>query len=166
MVIYLLVVVWTLLQHKRNAILFYQIDQISIWSITCQKHSTPSLRCMLTSLSVDEMLLLRYINWSVNFRDLPLWVFKTYKLSFIYIYIEAMPPAFSRLCNRDSAWAGVFARSAWNVFNVFFFFFFKFEGIIYLILLPQAGFETRIKLSLNQSCRVGIMFDGLGFCMF
>ena len=28
------------------------------------------VRFMLTSLSVDEMLLLRYVNWSINFRGL------------------------------------------------------------------------------------------------
>ena len=28
--------------------------------------------CMLTSLSVDKMLLQRYVNWSTNFRGFPL----------------------------------------------------------------------------------------------
>ena len=28
-------------------------------------------RCMLTSFSVDEILLLRYVNWSTNFKSLP-----------------------------------------------------------------------------------------------
>ena len=27
--------------------------------------------CMLTSLSVDEIILLRYVTWSTNFRGLP-----------------------------------------------------------------------------------------------
>ena len=31
-------------------------------------------RCLVTSLSVDEILLLRYVNWSTNFRNLPLMV--------------------------------------------------------------------------------------------
>ena len=30
------------------------------------------LKHMLTSLSADEMLLLRYVNWFANVRDLPL----------------------------------------------------------------------------------------------
>ena len=44
---------------------------------------------MLTSLSVDEILLLRHVNWSTNFRDLQLkegdssFLFKIHELCFI-----------------------------------------------------------------------------------
>ena len=49
---------------------------------------------MLTSLSIDEMLLPIYMNWFTNFRDLSLrmemalFLFKTHVLCFIGIYIE------------------------------------------------------------------------------
>ena len=32
------------------------------------------IKDMLTPISVDEMLLPRYVNWSTNFRDLPLYL--------------------------------------------------------------------------------------------
>ena len=51
-------------------------------------------RCMLKSLSVDKMLLARYVNWSTNFRGLPLRVEMDpfslkHVLSFICIHIKA-----------------------------------------------------------------------------
>ena len=38
---------------------------------------------MITSLSVDKMMLLRYMNWSTNFRDLPLNVERAACLKFM-----------------------------------------------------------------------------------
>ena len=49
---------------------FYMIDNLS--SIPCFS------KRMMTSLSVDEILLSRYMNWSTNFRDLP---FKVERIS-------------------------------------------------------------------------------------
>ena len=46
---------------------FYMINTVSI-----VVHALT--RCMLTLLSIDEMLLPRYVNWSTNFRGLPLTV--------------------------------------------------------------------------------------------
>ena len=75
--------------------------------------------CMLTSLSVDEMLLSRYVNWFTNIRGLPLRVeiappctklMKSVLLAFTWRLIP--PAACSRQCRRDLAWAGVFARNA------------------------------------------------------
>ena len=46
---------------------------------------------MLTSLSVDEMLLPSYVNWFTSFRGLPFYdtiLFKTLKLCFILIHVE------------------------------------------------------------------------------
>ena len=75
-------------------------------------------RCILTSLSVDEMLLLRYINLSTNFREPPFrveispWLKHMYSILSTFT-LRLMPPAAcSSLCSRDSAWVGVFARSA------------------------------------------------------
>ena len=63
---------------------FHMIDNPSIAFYTFPKH-------MLTSFSVDVMLMPRYVNWSSNFRGLPLWdgsvLFKTYVLCFIGIYL-------------------------------------------------------------------------------
>ena len=47
---------------------------------------------MLTSFSVDEILLPRYVNWSINFKGLPLngggfFLFKTHELCFICVYV-------------------------------------------------------------------------------
>ena len=52
-------VVFTHLLLERDPVLFYRIDQTSIWSITC----------MLTSPSVDETLLLRYANIPFSWWD-------------------------------------------------------------------------------------------------
>ena len=49
---------------------------------------------MLKTLSVDEILLSRFVNWSTNFRGLPLKVvygtilFK-YEFCFIWVHLEA-----------------------------------------------------------------------------
>ena len=74
-------------------------------------------RCILISLSVDEILLLRYVNLFTNFRGLPFRVEMAPRLKHMYSILlmfmwRPMPPAAcSRLCSRDSAMEGVFARS-------------------------------------------------------
>ena len=80
-------------------------------SLSVAVHALPM--CMLTSLSVDEILLLRYMNRSTNFRCLLLsgdgsFLFKAHNL-FLFAFTEA---ACSRLCSRYLAWAEVFMRSA------------------------------------------------------
>ena len=51
-------------------ILFDRLDFYPITNLSIAFHAFTW--CMLTSLSVDEMLLPRYMNWSTYFRDLPL----------------------------------------------------------------------------------------------
>ena len=49
---------------------------------------------MLTSLSVDEILLPRYVNWSTNLSGNGSFLFKTHKFCFICVHIEANAPGF------------------------------------------------------------------------
>ena len=73
---------------------------------------------MLTLFSSDETLLPRYVNVSINFRGLPLVEMALSRLKYMYFVLFAFmwrpipPTAYSRLCSRDSAWVGVFIRSA------------------------------------------------------
>ena len=113
------IVVWTPLQLWRNPILldwsnFHMFYNLSIAFRTFAKH-------MLTSLSVDDMLLLKYMNCYTNFRGLPFTVEMT--LSFLKhlnsvlfeLMLWSVPlAACSRLCSRDLAWTGEFARRAWS----------------------------------------------------
>ena len=74
-------------------------------------------RCKLRSLSVDEILLLRYVNRSTNFMCLPLKqmspFLKTRDLGFMCVYVKPTPSvASSRLCCKDSVWTDVSARIA------------------------------------------------------
>ena len=76
-------------------------------------------KCVLISLSVDEMLLLRYLNLSTNFRGLPLRVeMAPFCLKYMYSVLLAFtwspvsPDAYSRLCSRNSTWVIPFVRSA------------------------------------------------------
>ena len=91
---------------------FYMIDNQSIavyafaWRI-------------LTSLSVDETLLPRYVKFSTNFRGPPFRVEMApsrikfmYSLLFEFTWRPMSPATYSRLCCWDSAWEGVFTRSA------------------------------------------------------
>ena len=77
--------------------------------------------CILMVLSVDETLVPRYVNSSINFRGpllvielSPFWFWLTHlNLILFALRWRPMPPAASsRLCSWDSAWVGVFARSA------------------------------------------------------
>ena len=73
---------------------------------------------MVTSISIDEILLLRYVKRSTNFRDLHLEVKMGPSISkrmnfvlFAYMLRSMLPAACSNLFSRDSACAGVFMRS-------------------------------------------------------
>ena len=69
--------------------------------------------CMLTWLSVEEILLPRLVNWFTNFRGLLLKVemaFSCLKHEFCFICDDVV----SKLCSSYLAWAGVFTRSAWS----------------------------------------------------
>ena len=85
----------------------------------------------LMSLSINEMLILRMVNLSTNFREPPFSVeMSTFSLRHLYsiLYTLTWRPmplaACSRLCSKDSAWVGVFARSAmssaWSVSTIVF----------------------------------------------
>ena len=74
---------------------------------------------MLTSLSVDEILLSRYMNLSSYFRGLTLRIemdpslFKHTHYNFFAFTLKPMSLAAStKLRSSDSAWEGVVARSA------------------------------------------------------
>ena len=88
------------------------ISNLSIAFLAIAKH-------MLTSLSVDEILLMRYVNWSTNFRGLPLKVEMApssieHIISVLYSFSwrPMYSTACSRLCSWNSAWVGVFERRA------------------------------------------------------
>ena len=69
------------------------------------------------SFSVDETLLPRHVNLSTNFRE-PLFrmetspfLLKTHVL-WAFTWRPMSPAVYFRQCSKDSAWVGVFARSA------------------------------------------------------
>ena len=68
-------------------------------------------RRMMSSLSVDKILLSRYMNKSNNFRGLPLKIeialffFKNHELLFAFPYKSISPATCSGLWSRDSAWS-------------------------------------------------------------
>ena len=91
---------------------FHIIDSLSIAVHTF-------VRRILISLSVNETLLPRYMNLSTNFREpsfrvemAPSWLKHVYSVLSAFTWRTMLPSACSRLCNRDSAWVGVFAISA------------------------------------------------------
>ena len=78
-----------------------------------------SSSCLLTSLSVDEILLPGYLFWSANIRGLPLKVelapsFLNHNNSVLcaFTYRPMLLAASFRLCCRESAWADVLVGSA------------------------------------------------------
>ena len=103
------------LEKKSRFILSDRSDFRNINNLSIVVHTFA--RCILTSLSVDEILLPRYVNLTTKFRRLPLLVeVPPSRLKYIYsvlffIHMECNTFCCSRLCSRDSAWAGVFARS-------------------------------------------------------
>ena len=77
------------------------------------------VRYILTSLSVDETLLPRYVNLSTNFRGPPFRVEMAFSqlkhiCSVLFAFMWRLMPLTpcSRLCSEDSAWVSVFARNA------------------------------------------------------
>ena len=71
-------------------------------------------RHILTSLSVDKILLPRYVNLSTNFSGLPVKVEIApclKHMNFVLCSQRPMPPTYSKLCSRNSTWADVFGRS-------------------------------------------------------
>ena len=97
---------------------FHMIDNISIavHAFSVQK---------LTLLLVYEILLLRYVNCSTNFRGLPLKVEMAPCLRYIKSVLFAfmlrpMPPAaWYKLCSWDLAWVGVFVRTTRSYTNLY-----------------------------------------------
>ena len=85
---------------------FHMIDNQSITVYTFARY-------MLTSLSVDEILLLRYVNMSTNFRGLPLRVlFKIHVICFICIHIKTN--AFCWLL-QTMQWGFGWSRCVWEM---------------------------------------------------
>ena len=75
--------------------------------------------CILISFSVEEMLLLRYVNLSIDFRESafrvemsPFWLKDMFYILSAFTWRPMPPAACSRLYSRDSAWVAIFARSA------------------------------------------------------
>ena len=101
-------------QFGRNLIVFHQRLDFHIDNLSIAIHAF--LMCSLTSLSVDEILLPRYVNWSTNFRGLPLQMEMTPLclkcINSLFAFMLRPFAACSKLGSRDSAWAGVFARSS------------------------------------------------------
>ena len=67
-------------------------------------------RCILTSVSVDEILLSKYMKFSPNFRWLPSK--HKYSILFTFTWRPMHTAVCSGLCSKYTAWIGVFARSA------------------------------------------------------
>ena len=89
---------------------FYMIYNLSIAVLVF-------VRCILISLSVDKTMLPRYVNLSTNFRESQFrmemahsWLRHMY--SVLSTFLWRLPAPCSRLSSWDSAWVGVFARSA------------------------------------------------------
>ena len=111
--------VWTLFKtwKKSRFILsdrsyFYMIDNLStaFYSLA---------RCILKSLSAEEMLQPRYVNWSINFRGRPLkfemgpfYLKHMQYVLFAFRQMTMLPIAYFRLYRRDSDRVGVFVNSA------------------------------------------------------
>ena len=100
-------------------LLTYWIGLTSIWPINLSitVHVFPS--CILMSFSIDETQLLRYGNLSTSFRlppfsveMFPFWLKPKYSVLSAFTWRLMPPVACFRLFIRDSAWLGVFARSA------------------------------------------------------
>ena len=96
----------------RNRSDFHMIDSLLI-----SVHAFA--RRVLMSLSVDEILLPRYMNFSTNLRELSLrvemslsWLKHMYSILSTFTSRPMPPAAYCRLCSRDLIWADVFIRSA------------------------------------------------------
>ena len=60
---------------------------------------------ILTSLSVDEILRPRYMNWSINFWNLP------FNKKIALFSLKHMNSVLSRWCKKDLSWADIWTRS-------------------------------------------------------
>ena len=75
---------------------------------------------LLMLLSVDEILLPRYVNWCTNFRGLPFqeeialsWLKHMNSVLSEFTWRPMSLAGCSSVCSRDLAGTGVFARSTW-----------------------------------------------------
>ena len=110
-------IVPTWLQLGRIPILFSQRVNFHIVNkLSIAVHAF--LMHILTSLSVDEILLPSYAKWSTDFQGLlfnvmaPSSLKHTKSVLFEFTWRPTPLAACSRLCNRHSTWATVFVRSA------------------------------------------------------
>ena len=93
----------------RNPVLFYQIDQTSIWLIAYWWQST-SLQFEYWPLSGDNLLLRKYENMFTNFRGLlfrvemsPFRLRNMYSILFTFMKRAMLSAACSSLCSSSSA---------------------------------------------------------------
>ena len=84
---------------------FHIIDNLLIAVHTFVRHIS-------TSFSIDEILLLKYMNLSTNFRGLllrveiaPPHLKHKYSVLFVFTWKPVPSAIYSRVCSRDSAWA-------------------------------------------------------------
>ena len=108
-----------LTQRGRIFVLFHLRCQISILvvNLSIAIHAIPM--CMLTSLSIDKILLRKYVNWSTHFRGLSfieeMVLCGLNHMNYVLSKFKQwpMPPsACSKLCCKDSDWAGLSAKSS------------------------------------------------------
>ena len=107
------VTTWKKSQFSLSKSDFHMIDNPSIAFYS-------DVRRILISLSVGEILLPRYLSLSTYFRSLPLqkemapssYLKHIYSVLLVFTYRLILPVACSRLCSRDSAWAGAFKKSS------------------------------------------------------
>ena len=84
-------VVLTQSQLERNPILFYRLDQTSTWLITNLIAICAFVRHIVTSLSVDEILLPSYMNLSIYFkRPKTEWKISRSRLHSIYFPLDLL----------------------------------------------------------------------------
>ena len=102
-------------RKKPCFILSDRTDYHKIDSVLIALHTF--VRPILTSLLVDETLLLRYVKLSTYFRCLPLTIKMAssrlkhmYSILFAFTWRPMLPAVCSWLCSRESAW--VLARNA------------------------------------------------------
>ena len=90
---------------------------------------------VMMSISLDETLLPKYVNLSTSFREL---TFSEEMSSILFAYTwRPMPEETrSRLCSRDLAWAGVFARNAMSsMYSMF-------RNYLYFIFFPLSAWNS------------------------
>ena len=102
-------------QIGKNSVLFYQIDQPSIWLIICLEQSTPSQGICYHPFQLVRYCPLGMWTWLLGLllkvKMVPSRVEHMYSVLFAFTWTSVAPDNFSWLCSRDPAYAGVFARS-------------------------------------------------------